>query len=177
MGRGRNALGLVIVFFVMMIVLLFYYSMRISKYVESIDQPALVNQQKPQAGPEVYSKVIPKVKKPLHKLVPEDPAKYGIVSIQSRSFVGKFQFFWDERMERLIEKTGVFSTREGKKMLKEIKDMGGDFNKKIESINNNIASLEKEYDENPSDKKIQRRLNSLYKLKAFGEILKKKSKE
>lgn len=103
-------------------------------------------------------------------LVPEDPSKYGIVSIKP-SRMPRHQVEWDIHMEKLVKDSGLLESEKGRQATEKMDTSGEKFQDTMGKVDQEIALLEKQQSENPLDAGIDNRLQNLYKLKALGRVL------
>jgi hypothetical protein len=114
---------------------------------------------------------IPEAKK--YPLVPEDPAKYGIISI-SESQMPQEQLAWDAFMKKAIVDSKILETREGEKAVEKMNTSREEFVSTMEKVDRDIAIYEKQSADNPLDASAEQRLQTLYKLKAIAKAVEEK---
>lgn len=105
-----------------------------------------------------------------NKIVPEDPAKYGIITID-RFYEPSTQSEWDAHMKKVVRDSGVFKSQEGELAIKHMQMKRDKFEDTMERVDKQIVDFEEESRKNPKNENAKRRLNTLYKLKALGKIL------
>ncbi len=107
-------------------------------------------------------------------LVPEDPAKYGMVVIPPNAPQPQSEIEWERYIRSGIEQNKVLDTPQAKEVLDQAKMDREKFQKNVSKVDEHIAKLEKEKEGKPFDDAINKRLNTLYKLKAASNILAEK---
>ncbi len=110
---------------------------------------------------------------PKRKLVPEDPAKYGMVVIAPNA-EPKNQEEWDQFMQKTIVGQKILETPEAQKMLAETKMPEEQYHQTIAKVDGDIAKFEKMATDSPSDPETKKRLQVLYQLKSLSKLLEKK---
>jgi len=108
-----------------------------------------------------------------YPLVPDDPAKYGIIS-QSKGEIPRTQLEWDMFMDKAIVKSKILEDENAKPAIEKMTKTPADFQKREEEVENNIARFEQKLKENPDDEDALQRLQTLYMLKSLGKTLKDK---
>jgi hypothetical protein len=141
---------------------------------ETIQQETMIRKNMNQT----IQKVEPKAKtvtrhESRNPLVPEDPSKYGIVSLE-RFYAPKTQAEWDAHIEKIFKDSQVLESQEGKNAIAKMATTEKQFNKTVEDVDKEIVHFEEERRENPFDEKIENRLQTLYKLKALSKVMKDK---
>ena len=112
-------------------------------------------------------------KQPIHRvLVPEDPAKYGMVVVPSHGDTPKTTEEWESFIRKSIEENHVLQSPEAKDNLDKVKVSQKEFDEDMTKLNTSIRKYEAMVNANPTDNEAKQRLNRLYKLKAVGNILK-----
>ena len=106
-------------------------------------------------------------------LVPEDPAKYGIVSIPETQ-LPKDQLGWDVQMKSILVDSKLLETPEGKTAIQQMQTNRKNFTDIMGKVEKELANFENQQKQNPLDKNIENRVQTLYKLKAMGKILEEK---
>jgi len=108
-----------------------------------------------------------------YPLVPDDPAKYGIIS-QSKDEVPRTQVGWDLFMEKAITKSKVLEDENANPALEKMKKTSEEFQTREQEVTKQISLFEKRLEANPSDEEAQERLQTLYMLRSLGKTLKDK---
>lgn len=106
-------------------------------------------------------------------LIPENPAQYGIIS-QSAADQPRNQVQWDIFMDKVLVKSGLLEQENAKPALEIIKKTPEEFQTRVKEINDRIAVFEQKKIENPSDEDAQKRLQTLYMLKAMIQAMENK---
>jgi len=107
------------------------------------------------------------------ELVPEDPAKYGMVVIAPGA-EPKNQEEWDQFMQKAIVEQKILETPEAQKMLAETKIPEEQYHQTITKVDAEIVKFEKMAGEHPFDSETKKRLQVLYQLKSLSRLLEKK---
>ena len=108
-----------------------------------------------------------------HPLIPEDPAKYGIISYTPDT-QPRTQEQWNLFMEKALAKSKVLEQENAKPAIEKMKMTPGEFNTRMTEIDTRIEKFKKRKEENPSDEEAEVHLQSLYILKSLGQVLENK---
>ena len=106
-------------------------------------------------------------------LVPDDPAKYGMVVVPPDQHPQTAQD-WEKIMRTGIEKNHVLDTPEAKRSLEQAKVSPEEFEKNMEHLDAGIARYEARLQEDPFDDELKQHLKVLYQVKAAANIMKDK---
>ncbi len=108
-----------------------------------------------------------------YDLVPADPADYGIVAIPQAK-LPRSQIEWEVQMSHLLEDSGILERDEGKEAVGKMQTSPQKFADTESKIDKEIAAMEDRFQDEPFNAKLENRLQTLYKLKAIGNIMKKR---
>ena len=125
------------------------------------------------AGVQIQAETVPVPVAPKRKLVPEDPAKYGMVVIAPGA-EPKNQEEWDRFMQKAIVEQKILETPEAQKMLAETKMPQEQYRQTMDKVDADIAKFEKMAGESPFDPDTKKRLQVLYQLRSLSKLLEKK---
>jgi len=128
---------------------------------------------KPIADTKSSKRKIIQSEKKRYPLVPDDPAKYGIIS-QSKDEVPRTQLEWDLFMEKAVTKSKVLEDENAKPALEKMGKTPEEFQTREQAVTKQISLFEERLEVNPSDEEAQERLQTLYMLKSLGKTLKDK---
>ena len=108
-----------------------------------------------------------------HALVPEDPAKYGIITMEEEA-IPQSQIHWDVYMRNIITESKILETEEGHQAIEKMKTSAEEYQKRMDKVDKRIAFFEEQRLAHPNDEGVEKRLQKLYKIKAFGKVLQDK---
>ena len=106
-----------------------------------------------------------------NKIVPEDPAKYGIVSVEEADMPRNEQQ-WESFVRNNLKES--ISTPEAQKVMQKNTISREEYTKRMKTMNEQIAKLETEQKINPLDDSIKEQLKNLYMVKATATVLESK---
>ena len=106
-------------------------------------------------------------------LVPDDPAKYGMVVVPADQHPQTAQD-WEKIIRAGIAQNKVLDTPEARGTLEQVKTKPEEFEKNSKQLDTDIAKYEKELQEHPFDDTVKGHLDTLYKLRAVANILRDK---
>lgn len=118
-------------------------------------------------------KEIPGAARRKYPLVPEDPAKYGIVSVKESDLPTR-AYQWDSYMKDILEESRILETPEGKTAMDKAKTTPEEFQNTMQRVDQQIVKFETQRKINPGDPEAEEQLKTLYKIKALGKVLQEK---
>ncbi len=108
------------------------------------------------------------------KVLPEDPAKYGIVTIDKNE-APTTQVEWNLYMKKVFKDSGILEKESSKPSIEKMKTTPERFQEDMSRLDKRIELFEKNEHEFPIDEeRSQKQLQSMYLLKSVGEILRNK---
>ena len=107
------------------------------------------------------------------ELVPDDPAKYGMVVVPESTEPQSAEE-WEKYIRSGIEQNKVLDTPQAKSNLAQAAIKREDFEKHMAKVDADIDKIEKELQEKPFDMELKRRLKTLYQLKAVDKVIEEK---
>jgi len=105
------------------------------------------------------------------KLVPADPADYGIVAIP-KARLPRSQIEWEVQLSHLLEDSKILEQEEGREAIEKMNTSAEKFADTESKVDKEIATLEEQFQDQPFNANLENRLQTLYKLKAVGNIMK-----
>lgn len=111
---------------------------------------------------------------PMNHLVPEDPAKYGMVVVPSGLQAPKTVEDWEKVIRQGVEKNSTLDTPEAKDNLDHVKLTRQEYQEKQAKLDVSISKVQKALNDDPLNEDIKKRLERLYQIKAIGNILESK---
>jgi len=105
------------------------------------------------------------------ELIPVDPADYGIVAIP-KAKLPRSQIEWEVQMSHLLEDSKILEKEEGKEAIRKMETSAQKFADTDAKVDKEIATLEEQFQDEPFNAGLENRLQTLYKLKAVGNIMK-----
>ena len=91
-----------------------------------------------------------------------------------RSDLPKHEEGWKKYVEKIIEESKILETPQGQAALEKMKIENTEFQGKMQRVEEQIKFFEEQKMAKPLDEQMDKRLETLYKLKALGNILQNK---
>ncbi len=110
-------------------------------------------------------KTFPKMPPKQHSLAAEDPARYGIL-VKSDDRLPHNQAQWDLNMRKALAEPKGFGGKNMKLPFEKIEKAPKEFQKQLQRIEERIKAFEKLKRNNPDDQDVEKKLQTLYMLKA-----------
>lgn len=105
-----------------------------------------------------------------HKLVPENPEKYGMV-VFTELDQPTTQDHWEKSLRNTFEKNKVFEGERAQKALEVAETNTEDFNEQMAKLDKQIDMWEEKVKNEPDNTVFEDQLQRFYRLKAVGNIL------
>jgi hypothetical protein len=104
---------------------------------------------------------------------PDDPAKFGIVVVDSVEKPAN-QEQWDAFVDKVLDKSGAMDTAEAKEAVDKMKMNPTQFQKTMQRLDGEIAKIEEASRNDSTDPLLKRRREVLYQMKSMSRVLERK---
>lgn len=108
------------------------------------------------------------------RIQPQDPAQFGMVVTPARN-TPKTLDQWENKLAAEFDSHGVFENDKAQEILAQIQNDPVQYQQSMEDLDKNIAEAQVKLIEAPLNEQTEEKLQNLYKLRAIGKILEKKT--